>query len=115
MPTNLDIDPDKYISHNPHFCKSALSRFSQWDFIAMVERHPLGSQLFFPFSGRPFLVVVAPDEDGTPGEPHAFLCPPGIGVFLYPAKARPRGLVRRGKEEGRPVGRPSGVRMLLPS
>lgn len=37
--TNLDITPDKYLSHNPHFCKSALSRYTQWDFIAMVERH----------------------------------------------------------------------------
>lgn len=34
--------------------------------IAMMERHPLGSQLFFPLSGRPFLVVVAPDEAGRP-------------------------------------------------
>lgn len=37
--TNYYVEPDKYISHNPHFCKSALSRYSQWDFIHMVERH----------------------------------------------------------------------------
>lgn len=37
--TNYYIDPDRYISHNPHFCKSALSRYTQWDFIHMVERH----------------------------------------------------------------------------
>ena len=37
--TNLDIQPENYISHNPHFCKSALSRYTQWDFIAMVEKH----------------------------------------------------------------------------
>ena len=48
--------------------------------IAMMERHPLGSQLFYPVSGRPFLAVVAADEGGAPGEPVAFLCPPGIGV-----------------------------------
>jgi len=35
--TNIDISADNYISHNPHFCKSALSRFSQWDFIAMIS------------------------------------------------------------------------------
>ena len=37
--TNLDIQPENYISHNPHFCKSALSRYTQWDFIALVEKH----------------------------------------------------------------------------
>jgi len=37
--TNLHIHPDKFISHNKHFCKSALNRFTQWDFIAMVENH----------------------------------------------------------------------------
>lgn len=37
--TNLHIDPSCYQSHNPHFCKSALRRYSQWDFIAKVEAH----------------------------------------------------------------------------
>ncbi|MBE9568038.1 MAG: NAD(P)/FAD-dependent oxidoreductase [Proteobacteria bacterium] len=37
--TNMDIDADNFISHNPHFCKSALSRYTQWDFIAMVNEH----------------------------------------------------------------------------
>lgn len=37
--TNYHIKPDHYISHNPHFCKSALSRFTQWDFIDLVKWH----------------------------------------------------------------------------
>ena len=37
--TNLHVTPDRYISANPHFCKSALSRFTQWDFIERVEKH----------------------------------------------------------------------------
>ncbi len=37
--TNLDIQPENYISQNPHFCKSALSRYTQWDFIALVEEY----------------------------------------------------------------------------
>lgn len=37
--TNLHCAPDKYISANPKFCHSALKRYSQHDFIAMVERH----------------------------------------------------------------------------
>ena len=37
--TNLDIAPDRFISANPHFCTSALKRYSQHDFIALVKRH----------------------------------------------------------------------------
>ena len=39
--TNLDISADNYISHNPHFCKSALSRYTQWDFIAKVLEYQI--------------------------------------------------------------------------
>ena len=37
--TNLHTAPDRFLSANPHFCKSALSRYTQWDFTEMVERH----------------------------------------------------------------------------
>lgn len=37
--TNLDIDPANYTSHNPYFIKSALSRYTQWDFIELVKKH----------------------------------------------------------------------------
>lgn len=37
--TNYHIDPSCYKSHNPHFVKSALSRYTQWDFINLVEKH----------------------------------------------------------------------------
>jgi predicted Rossmann fold flavoprotein len=37
--TNYNIGTDKYLSHNPHFFKSALSRYTQWDFIALVNRY----------------------------------------------------------------------------
>jgi len=37
--TNLTINAENFISHNPHFCKSALSRYTQWDFINMVEKY----------------------------------------------------------------------------
>lgn len=48
--------------------------------IAMLERHPLGSQAFVPLSHRPYLVVVARDENGRPGAPLAFLAANGQGV-----------------------------------
>ena len=34
--TNLYVEPENYISHNPHFVISALTRYSNWDFIGMV-------------------------------------------------------------------------------
>jgi predicted Rossmann fold flavoprotein len=37
--TNLHAGPENFLSANPHFCKSALSRFTQWDFIDLVDRH----------------------------------------------------------------------------
>jgi ureidoglycolate lyase len=48
----------------------------------MVERHPDGSQAFLPMTQAPFLVIVAPDESGTPGRPLAFLTAPGQGINL---------------------------------
>ena len=50
--------------------------------LKLVERHPLGSQAFYPLSDRPFLVIVAPDIDGIPGTPRAFLTGPGQGVNI---------------------------------
>lgn len=37
--TNYNINPEAYLSHNPHFCKSALKRYTQWDFIELVNKH----------------------------------------------------------------------------
>jgi len=39
--TNYNVTPDKFISHNSHFCKSALSRYTQWDFIDLVKKHKI--------------------------------------------------------------------------
>lgn len=50
--------------------------------LGMVERHPFGSQAFYPLSARPFLVIVAPDMHGVPGTPRAFLTGPGQGVNI---------------------------------
>ncbi|MBB4192969.1 hypothetical protein GGE45_004113 [Rhizobium aethiopicum] len=37
--TNIHAEPKNFLSANPHFCKSALARFTPADFIAMVDRH----------------------------------------------------------------------------
>jgi len=49
----------------------------------MMERHPLGSQAFIPMSADPFMVIVAPDDAGRPGDPVAFLTSPGQGVNYH--------------------------------
>lgn len=51
--------------------------------LEMMERHPLGSQAFIPLQPAPFLVIVAPDMDGKPGTPQAFLTSPGQGVNYH--------------------------------
>src|ERR1051325_672274 len=37
--TNMYAEPANFASKNPHFCKSALARYTPWDFIAMVDAH----------------------------------------------------------------------------
>jgi predicted Rossmann fold flavoprotein len=65
--TNLHTTPDNFLSANLHFCKSALARYSQWDFITMVERHGIGyhekelGQLFCDLSSN-LIVKMLVDE-----------------------------------------------------
>ncbi|NNF92626.1 MAG: ureidoglycolate lyase [Boseongicola sp.] len=51
--------------------------------LEMVERHPEGSQAFIPMSMDRFLVIVAPDGDGTPGAPLAFETAPGQAINFH--------------------------------
>ena len=50
--------------------------------LRLMERHPLGSQAFYPLGDRPFLVIVARDLSGTPDLPRAFITRPGQGVNI---------------------------------
>jgi len=56
--TNLGVTPAQYLSANPHFAKSALARYTPWDFIALVEKHRIAyhekelGQLFCDDSSR---------------------------------------------------------------
>lgn len=62
--TNYSIEPDNFISRNPHFCKSALSRYTQWDFLALIERYQIHfherehGQLFCNDSARDILAML---------------------------------------------------------
>ncbi len=56
--TNLGVTPENYLSANPHFCKSALARYTPYDFIDLIERHNIAwhekelGQLFCDISSR---------------------------------------------------------------
>lgn len=59
--TNYSIEPGNYLSDNPHFCKSALSRFTQWDFLALIDKYQIAfhereqGQLFCDNSSKDIL------------------------------------------------------------
>jgi predicted Rossmann fold flavoprotein len=62
--TNLGARPERYLSGNPHFAKSALSRYGPLDFLAMVERHGIAwhektlGQLFCDGSARQIVAML---------------------------------------------------------
>lgn len=67
--TNLDVAPDRFLSDNRHFCKSALKRYSQSDFIRLVERHGIAyhektlGQLFCDGSAREIVAMLRAECD----------------------------------------------------
>jgi predicted Rossmann fold flavoprotein len=69
--TNLEVTPERFTSANPHFCKSALSRYSQWDFIALVERHRIRyhektlGQLFCDGSARQIVDMLVAESTAS--------------------------------------------------
>jgi predicted Rossmann fold flavoprotein len=67
--TNLHTAPDRYLSANPHFAKSALSRYTPADFIALVEKHRIAwhektlGQLFCDGSARQIVAMLRDECD----------------------------------------------------
>jgi predicted Rossmann fold flavoprotein len=70
--TNTGTTPDNYLSANPHFCKSALARYTPWHFIDLVERHRIAyhekelGQLFCDESSK-LIVRMLLDECAAAG------------------------------------------------
>jgi predicted Rossmann fold flavoprotein len=62
--TNLEARPEAFLSNNPHFCKSALARYTQHDFIALVDKHRIAwhektlGQLFCDGSARQIVAML---------------------------------------------------------
>ncbi|MCH8506971.1 MAG: NAD(P)/FAD-dependent oxidoreductase [Ectothiorhodospiraceae bacterium] len=95
--TNMYSTPDNFISHNPHFVKSALSRYTPWDFIALVEAHDVPyhekklGQLFCDRSSKDIVRLLldecaavgarvlthSPVSDVRLGPPHCMQTPQG--------------------------------------
>lgn len=63
--TNLEVTPQHYLSQNPHFVKSALARFTQWDFISLVAEYGVAyhekelGQLFCDHSAQDIVDLLA--------------------------------------------------------
>ena len=72
--TNLNIQPDRFLSNNPHFHKSALSRYTQWDFINLVEKHKIAyhektlGQLFCDISAKQIITMLLDELDARGAE-----------------------------------------------
>ncbi|WP_296344693.1 NAD(P)/FAD-dependent oxidoreductase [Reyranella sp.] len=70
--TNLDARPEAFLSNNPHFCKSALARYTQHDFIELVQKHRIAwhektlGQLFCDGSARQIVAMLL-DECAAAG------------------------------------------------
>ncbi len=62
--TNMYAGPENFLSHNPHFCKSALTRYTQWDFIELVASHGIAyhektlGQLFCDTSAKEIVAML---------------------------------------------------------
>ena len=69
--TNLYVEPENYISHNPHFVISALSRYTNWDFIGLVCEHGIEyeerkhGQLFTLNGAKEILAMLLTECDKT--------------------------------------------------
>ncbi|OSP56412.1 NAD(P)/FAD-dependent oxidoreductase [Pseudoruegeria sp. SK021] len=72
--TNLNAGHGNFISSNPHFAKSALSRYTQWDFIALVDRHGIAwhektlGQLFCDHSAQDIIDLLIAEMDSAGAE-----------------------------------------------
>jgi len=72
--TNIGAGPANYLSANPHFCKSALSRYRPRDFLALMEKHDIAwhektlGQLFCDGSARQVVDILLEECSAGPGK-----------------------------------------------
>ncbi|MGB3555297.1 MAG: aminoacetone oxidase family FAD-binding enzyme [Jannaschia sp.] len=62
--TNIGTEPERFLSENPHFAKSALGRYTHWDFLVLIEKHGIAwhektlGQLFCDGSARQVVAML---------------------------------------------------------
>lgn len=100
--TNLHAGPDNYLSQNPRFCVSALARYTQHDFIALVEKHGIAyhekdhGQLFCDDSAQQIIdmlrieagdstIVTDVDVTGISRQTSGFTVETDQGVYAAPS------------------------------
>ena len=72
--TNLGAKPENFISKNPHFCKSALKRYTQWDFIDLMAKHQIAwhektlGQLFCDGSAKQVVAMLLQEMQSVGAE-----------------------------------------------
>ncbi len=69
--TNMGCEPANFLSNNEHFCKSALSRYTQWDFLDLVQKHGIAwhektlGQLFCDTSAKEIVAMLLAEMRGA--------------------------------------------------
>lgn len=72
--TNMYAEAKNFLSANPHFCKSALARYSQWDFVALIDQHGISwhektlGQLFCDGSAKQVVAMLVEELQRAGGE-----------------------------------------------
>ena len=72
--TNMHTTPANFLSQNSHFCKSALRRYSQWDFISLVSDHGIAyhektlGQLFCDGSAKQIIAMLRSEMERARAE-----------------------------------------------
>lgn len=74
--TNMNVSSENFISNNPHFCKSALARYTPGDFIKLIEKHGIKyhekklGQLFCDGSAKQIINMLQSESDAAGVELH---------------------------------------------
>ena len=69
--TNMDVEPNNYLCKNPHFVKSALSRYTQWDFLGLIGKYQVPyherdfGQLFCDDSAKDIVNILMSECDAA--------------------------------------------------
>jgi predicted Rossmann fold flavoprotein len=99
--TNMHASPQNFISQNKHFCKSALGRYTQWDFIALVDQYRIAwhettlGQLFCDNSAKDIIAMLRAEMDKAGAQ---LWLQTQVGEICHDGSGYTVGLIREGRE-----------------